>query len=112
MRNESWYMCDHCNNAVNAKSVVVDDVIAAGEIPAALRGLTFHERRLLPLVETNVVLVHMPKGNTTAQKVWSVGRVAIRAHWWLVWKASCAGGVAMPNMGARKFLRDINRLIS
>ena len=53
---------------VHSGAALPRDVILTAPTPAQLSALTPIERRLVALVETNVVLVHMPKGGTLAQR--------------------------------------------
>ncbi|CAK0812778.1 unnamed protein product, partial [Prorocentrum cordatum] len=62
------HICDYCVRAEDRGARVSRDAIDTGNTPEPLRGLTRHEERLLQLVETNVVMVHAPKGGTATAK--------------------------------------------
>ena len=75
--DDDVHICDKCYELLTSTSkqesephrtAVSRDAVVTAATPPELGELTPAERRLLALIEINVVMVHMPKGGTSAQK--------------------------------------------
>ncbi|CAK0836637.1 unnamed protein product [Prorocentrum cordatum] len=62
------HICDYCVRAEDRGARVSRGAIDTGNAPEPLRGPIRHEERVLQLAETNVVMVHAPKGGTATAK--------------------------------------------